>query len=170
MLWLLDMVRRIPQSDLRLVLTLHFADMHPLALEDLLHFRKNARSKADYYPKHLFLRVLCHTLCDDDEASTGISSLPSLTHLPRSASPAPMESDDEYSEASWGKEKQPEDEAAILEAIPSRFTSRSSTLRNTARRRMSRNSDVESRPASTPHFTLIDSKVCIVVHSLHHRR
>lgn len=37
-------------------------DLHPLALEDVLHDRHHARSKADYYPKHLFLRILCHTV------------------------------------------------------------------------------------------------------------
>ncbi|KAI0055426.1 hypothetical protein BV25DRAFT_1815607 [Artomyces pyxidatus] len=35
-------------------------DMHPLALEDVLHQRGQARSKADYYPQHLFLRILSH--------------------------------------------------------------------------------------------------------------
>ncbi|KAI0779003.1 hypothetical protein BD413DRAFT_490249 [Trametes elegans] len=32
-------------------------DMHPLALEDVLHQRGHARSKADYYPQHLFSPV-----------------------------------------------------------------------------------------------------------------
>lgn len=33
----------------------------------MLQQRGNARSKADYYNQHLFLRVLCHRLIDDDE-------------------------------------------------------------------------------------------------------
>ncbi|OJT04614.1 Magnesium transport protein CorA [Trametes pubescens] len=42
-------------------------DLHPLSLESVLQERGNARSKADYYNKHLFLRVLCHRLSEDDE-------------------------------------------------------------------------------------------------------
>ncbi|KAJ7264061.1 hypothetical protein B0H12DRAFT_1102743 [Mycena haematopus] len=37
-------------------------DLHPLALEDVFHAHPRARSKADYYAQHLFLRVLCHEL------------------------------------------------------------------------------------------------------------
>ena len=40
-------------------LSIH-VDLHPLALEDVFHARKQTRSKADYYPQHLFLHVLCH--------------------------------------------------------------------------------------------------------------
>jgi hypothetical protein len=71
--------------------------MHPLSVEDLLHPYGHTRSKADYYPKHLFIRILCHTL-----GSTSWSSQPSdtsggflsawsssapITSLPRSDSP-----------------------------------------------------------------------------------
>ena len=58
------------------------AEMHPLALEDVIHSRKHARSKADYYPKHLFIRVLCHTLAterdhklDFDSSSNSLSPI-----------------------------------------------------------------------------------------------
>ncbi|KAI9513096.1 hypothetical protein F5148DRAFT_466834 [Russula earlei] len=37
-------------------------DLHPLSVEDVLHWGGHALSKADYYPKHLFIRVLCHSL------------------------------------------------------------------------------------------------------------
>ncbi|KAF7351981.1 Magnesium-like protein [Mycena venus] len=37
-------------------------DLHPLALEDVFHAHPRARSKADYYTQHLFLRILCHEL------------------------------------------------------------------------------------------------------------
>ncbi|KAJ3552967.1 hypothetical protein NM688_g3872 [Phlebia brevispora] len=124
-------------------------DMHPLALEDVLHFRKNARSKADYYSKHLFLRVLCHTLCSDEEF---IESTPnsSFTSLPRSSSPVPMELDEEEG-SSFEETKEREEEKVLYGMEPSsRFTSRNSTLRNTIRRRLSRQSDVESRPTTTP--------------------
>lgn len=120
------------------------SDMHPLALEDVLHFRKNARSKADYYMKHLFLRVLCHTLCSDEELAE-TSSESSFTNLPRSSSPTPMEYEDE--DASFDDIKQREDERAMYGMeTGSRYTSRNSTLRNTARRRFSRTGDVESQP------------------------
>ncbi|KAH7922677.1 hypothetical protein BV22DRAFT_1197242 [Leucogyrophana mollusca] len=42
-------------------------DLHPLALEDVLHNRGHSRSKTDYYLRHLFIRVLCHTLGDSDD-------------------------------------------------------------------------------------------------------
>ena len=65
------------------------ADLHPLALEDVLHQRGHARSKADYYPQHLFIRVLIHTLATDDDAASSIS------HLPRSESPSNIGDDDD---------------------------------------------------------------------------
>jgi hypothetical protein len=43
-------------------LTLSLIDLHPLALEDIFHTRSQTRSKADYFAKHLFLRILCHEL------------------------------------------------------------------------------------------------------------
>ncbi|KAF9011264.1 magnesium transporter [Cyathus striatus] len=42
-------------------------DLHPLALEDVFHGHTQTRSKADYYSRHLFLRVLCHELGEEDE-------------------------------------------------------------------------------------------------------
>jgi hypothetical protein len=70
-----------------------FKEMHPLSVEDILHRRGHALSKADYYPKHLFIRVLCHTLdsAHSTSQSSGTnavsSSHPPFTELPRSASP-----------------------------------------------------------------------------------
>lgn len=63
-------------------------DLHPLALEDVLHQRPQARSKADYYLKHLFIRVLRHTLREEDDEVIAIHH--NITHLPRSASPENM--------------------------------------------------------------------------------
>lgn len=37
-----------------------------MALEDVLNGNPHTRSKADYYSKHLFLRVLCHVLAAED--------------------------------------------------------------------------------------------------------
>ncbi|KAF5385150.1 hypothetical protein D9615_001084 [Tricholomella constricta] len=70
-------------------------DLHPLALEDVFHARSQNRSKADYYSKHLFLRVLCHKLEDSDDSEFTSSDTPAhghtLTGLHRSASPTPLE-------------------------------------------------------------------------------
>ncbi|KAG8690469.1 hypothetical protein FRC11_011415 [Ceratobasidium sp. 423] len=44
-------------------------DLHPLAIEDVLHGRKNARSKADYYTRHLFIHVLTHKLGRQEDES-----------------------------------------------------------------------------------------------------
>ncbi|OCH85874.1 hypothetical protein OBBRIDRAFT_797715, partial [Obba rivulosa] len=63
-------------------------DIHPLALEDVLQQQSHARSRADYYPKHLYLRVLSHSLSSHDDAAFPDDS---ITHLPRSESPDPMD-------------------------------------------------------------------------------
>ncbi|KAF8273845.1 hypothetical protein EI94DRAFT_1563103 [Lactarius quietus] len=75
-------------------------DMHPLSIEDLLHRRSHSRSKADYYPKHLFIRVLCHTLGSSTRASRESASSPAawsspaaITGLPRSSSPHHFDDD-----------------------------------------------------------------------------
>ncbi|KAJ7236277.1 hypothetical protein B0H12DRAFT_1140573 [Mycena haematopus] len=67
-------------------------DLHPLALEDVFHTRSQTRSKADYYTKHLFLRILCHELNDSDDLSFMSSAAQgsTLTDLPRSESPTPF--------------------------------------------------------------------------------
>ncbi|KAK7464367.1 hypothetical protein VKT23_006534 [Stygiomarasmius scandens] len=76
-------------------------EIHPLALEDVFHTRSQTRSKADYYAKHLFLRILCHSLKDsDDDSSSSTSSSPSasrssITGKPRSSSPIPFIDDEE---------------------------------------------------------------------------
>lgn len=61
--------------------------MHPLTLEDVLHQRQKARSKADYYLQHLFIRLLRHTLAPEDEDDLTSSLTDTITSLPRSASP-----------------------------------------------------------------------------------
>ncbi|KAI0066622.1 hypothetical protein BV25DRAFT_1912674 [Artomyces pyxidatus] len=76
-------------------------DMHPLALEDVLHQRGHARSKSDYYPQHLFMRVLSHTLGSPTPELAEVvvpgsspatwSSGRTITNLPRTASPAPLD-------------------------------------------------------------------------------
>jgi len=72
-------------------------DLHPLALEDVFHTRSQNRSKADYYSKHLFLRVLCHELGKGGEPASSEPAAygSTLTGVPRSISPVPLrESED----------------------------------------------------------------------------
>ncbi|EIN14276.1 hypothetical protein PUNSTDRAFT_80502 [Punctularia strigosozonata HHB-11173 SS5] len=80
-------------------------DLHPLALEDVLHQRVQARSKADYYIQHLFLRVLCHSLADPSDRDAQVHSDPTFSppfedlngeralfpNKLRSSSPTPLE-------------------------------------------------------------------------------
>ncbi|KAH8835233.1 magnesium transporter [Flagelloscypha sp. PMI_526] len=47
-------------------------DLHPLALEDIFHTRSRTRSKADYYQRHLFLRILAHELLDQDAGASDV--------------------------------------------------------------------------------------------------
>ncbi|CAK5264078.1 unnamed protein product [Mycena citricolor] len=41
-------------------------ELHPLALEDVLHTRPENLSKAEYFLKHLFLRILIHEVEDEN--------------------------------------------------------------------------------------------------------
>ncbi|GJJ13365.1 hypothetical protein Clacol_007617 [Clathrus columnatus] len=60
-------------------------ELHPLSLEDVLQDdRKLNRSKADYFKKHLFLRVLCHSVDDYEDSSSNIMD------IPRTTSPLPL--------------------------------------------------------------------------------
>ncbi|KAJ6577447.1 magnesium transporter [Mycena capillaripes] len=90
-------------------------DLHPLALEDVFHTRSQNRSKADYYLKHLFLRVLCHELTDSDEPFVSTAAQGStLTDLPRSDSPTPFNDDDaEMEMREMGKGDFGEDEKTL---------------------------------------------------------
>lgn len=77
--------------------------MHPLAVEDLLHKRSlQGRSKADYYTKHLFIRILRHYLAPEGVDGGPLDSVaPTYTEF-RSSSPDGMgdadQSDDEKTE------------------------------------------------------------------------
>lgn len=81
--------------------------MHPLAIEDVIHHHhgNSARSKADYYPQHLFLRVLCHRLASEGDWDVASEFLDGpddadIGGMPRSESPEPMEGSD-YQEKTW---------------------------------------------------------------------
>lgn len=105
---LYDMVRVFVYALLlEIVLTVVAIEIHPLALEDVLHQRGNqSRSKADYYMQHLFIRILRHTLSEDDVDDPNAQTVlaPSITRKPRSSSPEPMsEEEEDAKRVSWGK-------------------------------------------------------------------
>ncbi|KDQ58806.1 hypothetical protein JAAARDRAFT_193325 [Jaapia argillacea MUCL 33604] len=60
-------------------LTLKY-DLHPLAVEDILHQRGHVSSKADYYSQHLFLRILCHSIRHGAESNGSAHTDPSLVN------------------------------------------------------------------------------------------
>ncbi|KAG1813918.1 uncharacterized protein BJ212DRAFT_383571 [Suillus subaureus] len=70
-------------------------DLHPLALEDVLHKCGHTRSKTDYYSQHLFIHVLSHTLAS---SSSPNSYTPEDEDPPRSSSPGPMTPGDYHKE------------------------------------------------------------------------
>ena len=71
-------------------------ELHPLALEDVLANRGPARSKADYYSKHLSLRVQYHTVQSEDEESPQLLTKSAVEkELTCSNSPEPMSVDEE---------------------------------------------------------------------------
>ncbi|PPQ96364.1 hypothetical protein CVT26_004966 [Gymnopilus dilepis] len=66
-------------------------NLHPLALEDVFHGHARNRSKADYYSRHLFLRVLRHEVAQDDQ----LFGPDTFTNAPRTASPEPIDPPEE---------------------------------------------------------------------------
>ncbi|KDR85489.1 hypothetical protein GALMADRAFT_234391 [Galerina marginata CBS 339.88] len=70
--------------------------LHSLALEDILHERGHTHTKADYYPNHLFLRILCHSLEQkgDGTRSSGSPTANGTKELDRN--PSPEFSDPEF--------------------------------------------------------------------------
>ncbi|KAK1224442.1 hypothetical protein PQX77_012664 [Marasmius sp. AFHP31] len=122
-------------------------NIHPLALEDVFHARANTRSKADYYPKHLFLRVLCHELGHDDEdeeerqmrcgtAAVAGSTLVDDIDIPRSSSPEPLTEEDKMK-----MDFMDEDKTLYYGSAPASRTS-TTNMRNKRNKMMAR--DVES--------------------------
>ncbi|KAG7100027.1 hypothetical protein E1B28_001813 [Marasmius oreades] len=106
-------------------------DIHPLALEDVFHHRPGARSKADYYTKHLFIHILCHELGHDGDVLAEIqrhgtsaalgSTLAESIDIPRSSSPEPLTDADKM-----GLDVLEEEEITLYGTAPN---SRKSTLR-----------------------------------------
>lgn len=67
-------------------------------MEDVFHTRSQNRSKADYFSKHLFLRILCHQLGEEGDLVDPTQSPAhgsTLTGVPRTMSPEPIDDDDE---------------------------------------------------------------------------
>ncbi|KAF9535631.1 magnesium transporter [Crepidotus variabilis] len=61
-------------------------NLHPLALEDVVKGNPRTRSKADYYTRHLFMRVLCHQLGEAE-----LRNAHNVYKTERSSSPEPIE-------------------------------------------------------------------------------
>ena len=71
------------------MLMIRHVDLHPLSLEDMLHVPGRPRSGADYYKRHLFIRVLSHTLNEGGDEEPNL-----LEQIIRSPSPEPFELED----------------------------------------------------------------------------
>ncbi|CAE6424399.1 unnamed protein product [Rhizoctonia solani] len=61
----------------------HRYDLHPLSLDTVINGRENARSKADYFPQHLFIHILSHTLTPEEVTKKAV---------PITQEPDPMDS------------------------------------------------------------------------------
>lgn len=99
-----------------------FLDLHPLALEDVFSPRSQNRSKADYYSKHLFLRILCHELGVPDGEIDPLHTPAygsTLIGGPRSTSPLPIEDEDGKVEQSGA-----DDEPTLYGSSPNSTTAK----------------------------------------------
>jgi len=85
-LWRLSTVSPVYTHFMCAYLTCCAPDLHPLSLEDVLHVPGRLRSGADYYKRHLFIRVLSHTLDRSGQGESGF-----LEQIARSSSPEPLE-------------------------------------------------------------------------------
>ncbi|KIJ20331.1 hypothetical protein PAXINDRAFT_127039 [Paxillus involutus ATCC 200175] len=122
-------------------LAIHY-DLHPLAVEDVLHQRRQARSKADYYPKHLFIRILSHTLENSHSGSpTDSGYIPEdmdegcLPREPnhRASSPGPMTSTD-YRREQFSSDKKVHEQSGSSDEDRSVFGSAPGTWARAGRR------------------------------------
>ncbi|OCH92983.1 hypothetical protein OBBRIDRAFT_790708 [Obba rivulosa] len=126
-------------------------DLHPLALEDVLHQRGNARSKVDYYPQHLFIRILRHTLASDKDNSSVDDA---VTELPRSGlSSAMNDGDDTDSEPETQTRREDDEKTVFGSASGSRY----STKRDSMRSRVVRGPTKEDLENQPPQFVRLSS-------------
>jgi hypothetical protein len=129
------------------------SDLHPLALEDILNQRIQARSKADYYRKHLFLRVLCHTLAPSDDicleslnplltqkSPLAMNNENIITSGARSASPLPMNG---FESTDLGRpEGRHDEEKTVFGIVPTIRRLKTGIFKS---RPLSRHSDIERK-------------------------
>ena len=122
-------------------------ELHLPALEDVLANRGSARSKADYYPKRLSLRVQCHTVQSEGEESLQLLTKSAVEkELTRFNSPESMTADQEKLA----------DSAAGTTLIGSQPASMFSTTRGGSVRKSGITKpveDEESAPVSAPNTT-----------------
>ena len=113
--------------------------LHLLALEDVLANRGSARSKADYYPKRLSLRVQCHTVQSEGEESLQLLTKSAVEkELTRFNSPESMTADQEKLA----------DSAAGTTLIGSQPVSRFSTTRGGSMRKRGTTKRVEGEESA----------------------
>ncbi|KAL1741279.1 hypothetical protein HDZ31DRAFT_76292 [Schizophyllum fasciatum] len=113
-------------------------DLHPLALEDVLHQRSGNRSKADYYARHLFIRILCHELGSEDDPIDPMTTPAYGSTLARCESPLPMDDDRE----SYEMIRTSDEEKTVFGSAPQTLTRR----RRAWRRGALASEDIESKP------------------------
>ncbi|KAG8894391.1 hypothetical protein FRB99_001310, partial [Tulasnella sp. 403] len=98
-------------------------EIHPLVIEDILHGRQTYSSKADYYTKHLFIRMLCHTLKAEDDDSPNIKVPHAVKSVDRSrtgstSTPPPTYTSTTTEPPATGAEKYVDDEEVEVEQRP----------------------------------------------------
>ena len=99
------------------------SDLHPLSLEDLLHVPGRPRSGADYYKRHLFIRVLSHTLNLGEDATPNF-----LEQIARSSSPEPLDLVDEIEGLPKYSEEPNRNSFGFASRISRKFVRRSATI------------------------------------------
>ena len=104
-------------------LTLFEPDLHPLSLEDLLHVPGRPRSGADYYKRHLFIRVLSHTLNLGGEATPNV-----LEQIARTSSPEPFDLVDKIDGLPKYSEEPSRNSSGFTSRLSRKFVHRSATL------------------------------------------
>ncbi|KAF9653156.1 hypothetical protein BDM02DRAFT_3183112 [Thelephora ganbajun] len=122
-------------------------DVHPLSLEDVLHVSGRPRSGADYYKRHIFIRVLSYTLNQN-----GQNEAKFLNQIPRLSSPEIFRFADEIE----GFSEYPTEthSSGLTPKLSRRFKSphRSATIEPG-------DCDIENADASSPSRTVIPATV-----------
>ncbi|KAL1719888.1 hypothetical protein EV715DRAFT_289749 [Schizophyllum commune] len=117
-------------------------DLHPLALEDVLHQRSGNRSKADYYSRHLFIRILCHELGNEDDPIDPTATPAYGSTLRRCESPVQVDDVRESYEMVRKSASEDSEEKTVYGSAPQTLTRR----RRAWRRGAVVADDIESKP------------------------